>query len=78
MIVIHPLLAAGATARARELLSEAYGYRRPDPGIGLNLARALAADGDPDAARRLLASLLDESFPRQPEARALLQRLSAR
>jgi Flp pilus assembly protein TadD len=70
------LLATGATRRARELLTKAYGYRRSDPGIGLNLARALAADGDAEAARRLLGPLLEEPFPRQVEARALLQRLS--
>lgn len=72
------LLAAGQTARARTLLTEAYGYRGSDPGIGLNLAWALAADGDADAARRVLAPLLDEDFPRQAQARALMRRLSTR
>jgi putative PEP-CTERM system TPR-repeat lipoprotein len=72
------LLATGDTTRARALLTEAFGYRRSDPGIGLNLARAMAADGDADAARRLLRPLLEEEFPRQAEARALLQRLSVR
>lgn len=71
------LLATGDAAQARKLLREAYGYRGMDPGIGLNLARALAADGDPDAARRVLQPLIDDDFPRQAEARALLQRLSA-
>ncbi|WP_295886042.1 tetratricopeptide repeat protein [uncultured Thiohalocapsa sp.] len=70
------LLAAGDAAQARKLLREAYGYRGSDPGIGLNLARALAADGDPDAARRVLRPLIDDDFTRQAEARALLQRLS--
>jgi Flp pilus assembly protein TadD len=69
------LLATGETARARELLSEAFAYRGQDPGIGLNLARALAADGRTDSARQLLTSLLDDPFPGQAQARALLQRL---
>ena len=70
------LLAAGDAAQARKLLREAYGYRSRDSGIGLNLARALAADGDPDAARRVLRPLIDDEFARKAEARALLQRLS--
>ena len=70
------LLAAGDAAQARKLLREAYGYRSRDSGIGLNLARALAADGDPDAARRVLRPLIDDEFARQAEARALLRRLS--
>jgi hypothetical protein len=45
-------------------------------GIGLNLARALAAESEPDRARRLLIPIVDSPSPRQAEARAMLQRLS--
>jgi putative PEP-CTERM system TPR-repeat lipoprotein len=71
------LLAAGHTAQARKLLTEAYGLSGQAPAIGLNLARALAAAGEPGRAREILRPLLAREFPGRTEAQALMTRLGA-
>lgn len=59
------------------MLNQVYALANQRPAIGLNLARALAADGEPDRAREMLRRLLTREFPQQAEARALMQRLGA-
>lgn len=72
------LLAAGDATRARERLNQAYSYSNQRPVIGLHLAQAMAADGDPMRARALLRPLLQQEFAEQAQARALMQELGTK
>ena len=69
------LLAVGENERARDLLSKAHAGT-PDPSIAFRYARALAATGDTDAARRVLLQNQNHSFPEKDEADALLSELT--
>lgn len=70
------LLAVGDAKRASELLDEAFSLSQgAEPSIGLNLARALAANGEPKRAREVLQLLLQQRFPQRDEVEALLLKL---
>jgi putative PEP-CTERM system TPR-repeat lipoprotein len=68
------LLELGQNERARDMLARAH-QGTPDPSIAYRYAKALAATGDRDKARRVLLQNAGKSYPEQDEAEALLRSL---
>lgn len=69
------LFSLGELQQARDLLARAHAGT-PDPSIALRYAKALAATGDKDGARRVLLETQTRAFPEKAEADALFLELA--
>jgi putative PEP-CTERM system TPR-repeat lipoprotein len=68
------LMGLNQSEQARDYFAKAHSGTT-DPSIAYRYAKALAATGDADGARRVLLKTAARSFPEKAEAEALLQRL---